>query len=68
MAAAQLGKIEFVILAKNERQLAALWNHIMANANLPLDTEGIKSCILIEASVLPTRKASVATPHPEPHL
>lgn len=61
MAAAQIGPVKFVLLAKNEKQLAILWAHILRE--VPLDPRGIRSAILIESNLLPDRKT---IPNPEP--
>jgi hypothetical protein len=60
MAAAQIGRIQFVILAKNATQLRALWKGIMTQVEL--DPAGIKNAVLIEASVLPERPAASQGP------
>lgn len=50
-AFAAIGNVQFVLLAKNKRDLEQLWNHIMTEAG-PLDPEGCKKAILIEAPLL----------------
>lgn len=55
IAFAQKGHIRFVLMAANERHLAAIWHHVMSG--LPLDPAGIKPAILIEAATLPDHKA-----------
>lgn len=47
----QIGNVQFAIVAKNRRDLEALWSHIMPGAG-PLDSTGIHKSILIEASLL----------------
>lgn len=61
-AFAQIGDVKFAILAKNSRQLAALWTHIMANAG-PLDPAGVKKAILIESKLLPEPGRADGGPH-----
>jgi hypothetical protein len=56
MAGAQIGDIQFVILAPTARQLETLWSGIMTT---PLDPAGIKSAILIEASTLPDHRVNI---------
>jgi hypothetical protein len=48
---AQIGDVQFAMIAQNKRDLEALWNHIMPEAG-PLDPAGTKKAILIEASLL----------------
>lgn len=60
VAFAQIGDIQFALLASNPRQLQTLWSHVMANAG-PLDPDGIRRAILIEAATLP----EPAKPAPE---
>jgi hypothetical protein len=62
MAAAQIGDVAFVILAKNERQLEIIWASLLAN--IPLDPAGIKSAILIESNLLPDRKVQAQSTEP----
>lgn len=67
-AFAQIGEIQFVILAHNKRELDALWAHIMTEAG-PLDPAGCKKAVLIEASLLEGRAPSpkpVAPITPDP--
>jgi len=59
MAAAQIGEMPFVILAKNDQHLAAIWQLIMQDT--ALDPSGIKRAILIESSTLLTPAAKPAT-------
>lgn len=54
-AFAQIGKVQFVLLAKNRRDLEALWFHIMTEAG-PLDPAGCKKAILVEAPLLSVPK------------
>lgn len=61
-AFAQLDKFSFVIMAQNERQLEILWAHIMKS--VPLDASGVKSAILIEANILPGKRAVTSNPEP----
>ena len=56
-AFAQIGNVQFVLLAKNRRDLDTLWNHIMTEAG-PLDPEGCKKAILIEAPLLTVAQTS----------
>jgi hypothetical protein len=49
---AQIGQIQFALIAKSPAQLRALWAHVMPDAG-PLDPAGIKHAILIESSTLP---------------
>ena len=64
MAAAQIGDIQFVLLAKNSRQLEILWRHIMTEVEL--DPAGIKSAILIEAATLPDARPTSPTSQTSP--
>lgn len=50
-AFAQIGDIQFALVASNQRQLNILWTHIMET--VPLDPAGVKKAILIEANLLP---------------
>jgi hypothetical protein len=65
MAAAQIdrpgsgGKIQFVILAKNEKQLSILWDSLIKSGSL--DRSSVDSAILIRANILPGKRA-----HKEP--
>ena len=52
-AFAQIDKVQFILVAKNEREMAALWLHIM---KIPLDPNGLKKAILIESKLLPDKK------------
>jgi hypothetical protein len=61
MAAAEIGEVQFILLAKNEKQLSILWAHILKE--VPLDPNGIKSAILIESNLLPEKRA--VTPNPD---
>ena len=54
-ALCQIGKVEFVVLAKNEKQLAAIYEHIMPEAP-PFNPQACKRSILIEADILPPQK------------
>jgi hypothetical protein len=65
VAFAQIGEVQFALLATNPRQLQALWSHVMANAG-PLDPAGIKKAILIEASTLPDHRPPTQEPSPGP--
>jgi hypothetical protein len=55
MAAATIGRIQFVILAKNEKQLAILWAEIVKSTSF--DSSLVDSAILIRANILPGKKA-----------
>ena len=59
MAAAEIGNIQFVILAPSQTQLAVLWESILPKAG-PLDFAGVKSAILISPSDLPEASAPKA--------
>lgn len=56
-AFAQIGNVQFVLLAQNKRDLESLWNHIMTEAG-PLDPAGCKKAILVEAPLLTVAQAS----------
>lgn len=63
-AMAQVGKIQFCLLAKNPKQLQAIWTALVKEAG-PLEPEMCKRSILIEASVLPAiapKKSSTVIP------
>lgn len=53
-AFAEIGHVQFALVAKNRRDLDTLWNHIMPEAG-PLDPAGTKKAILIEAELLSER-------------
>jgi hypothetical protein len=62
-AFAEIDNVQFVILANNERQLAALWLHIM---KFPIDLDACKKAILVESKLLPDKKVSSADSPAEP--
>jgi hypothetical protein len=61
IAFAEIGGVSFVLMAKNDRQLCALWSHIMQS--VPLDPRGIKPAIVIESNLLPDKKNPTKTHH-----
>jgi hypothetical protein len=55
VAFAQIDKVKFALVCKNNRDLELLWAHIMPGAQA-IDPRGIKKAILIEAAVLQAPK------------
>lgn len=53
----EIGKVRFFILAKNPKQLEALWSGILSEAGA-FDPAACNSAILVEAAVLPDRRQS----------
>jgi hypothetical protein len=51
-AMAQIGDLQFVILAPNHRQLDILWSSLLPAAG-PLDPRGVKKSILIASDLVP---------------
>lgn len=66
-ATAQIGKIQFCLLAKNPRQLAILWEAILQQAG-PLSPEMLQRAIIIEATVLPPARAKKLSPVTPPTI
>jgi hypothetical protein len=62
-AFAQLGEIQFVIVATNQRQLQTLWDNIMTEAG-PLDPAGCKKAVLVEAELLGQKAIAKIDPKP----
>jgi hypothetical protein len=60
-AKVQIGSIQFWILAKNTRQLDALWQRIVPGIDT-FDPARCKPAILIESAVLPDPKVGSVTP------
>lgn len=56
-AFAEVGNVQFVLLAKNRRELEILWNLFMSGAG-PLDPAGCKKAILVEAPLLSSTKST----------
>lgn len=54
-AMVEIGKIKFVILARNTHQLEILWASILSEAG-PLDPSKCKPSIMVEARLLPDQK------------
>ena len=60
-AFAQVGEVQFAILAPNARQLGVLWQSILTEAG-PLDAAGIQSAVLVSAADLPVGKVERTEP------
>jgi len=58
-AFAQIGEVQFAILAASQRQIEILWAGILTEAG-PLDPAGCKRAILIEQATLPDSPAAVS--------
>lgn len=49
----QIGKIKFLVMARNGRELEALHDHIMPAAAGTFNPDACKTSIIIQSSVLP---------------
>jgi len=58
-AFAQIGEVQFAILAASQREIDILWAGILTEAG-PLDPAGCKRAILIEQCTLPDRPAAIS--------
>ena len=60
-AMAQVGKIQFCILAKNAKQLETLWSALVKESG-QLEPDMCKKAILIEANLLPAKTTKAKQP------
>jgi hypothetical protein len=58
MAAAKIGEVPFVLMARTAEELAVIWERVMPG--VPLDPAGVRAGIVVEANTLPEN------PRPQP--
>lgn len=51
-ALCQIGDVSFLVLAKNQKQLAAIYQHVMPQAE-PMNPDACKKCVCVQANLLP---------------